>query len=449
MTLRASLWRDLVNPNLSLGGRVELCCELAREFENKGEYGEAREVLSGLWPRIDQRPKLTGLEESTAAEVLLRVGVLTGWIGDSHQITNAQEKAKDLISESLTIFESRRHKKKIAEAQTELALCYWRTGEYNEAAHLLKLAVAQLPGDSELKAKVMLRSAIVEQHTGRLNEALTLLTNQAPLFEKINNETLKGCYRQTLADVLENLWTLGGHADYLDRSLVEYAAASYHFEQAGHKSYLANVENNLGFLLYKVNHCEEAHKHLDTARRIFMGLKDRYAAAQVDETRARVFLKEKRNADAEKVARSSVRILENSDRLSLLAEALTTHGTALARLEQYVTALAAFRRALDLSQQTGSLNRAGDIALTAFQELGDRLTVVEGARPLSGLKFSEQLRSLEHDLIKHALEANQGSITYAAQSLGMSYQTLTYMLKTRHEDLLKERSPMRRRQRKR
>lgn len=221
MTLRASLWRDLVNPNLSLGGRVELCCELAREFENKGEYEEAREVLSGLWPRIDQRPKLTGLEESTAAEVLLRVGVLTGWIGDSHQITNAQEKAKDLISESLTIFESRRHKKKIAEAQTELALCYWRTGEYNEAAHLLKLAVAQLPGDSELKAKVMLRSAIVEQHTGRLNEALTLLTNQAPLFEKINNETLKGCYRQTLADVLENLWTLGGHADYLDRSLVE------------------------------------------------------------------------------------------------------------------------------------------------------------------------------------------------------------------------------------
>lgn len=46
------------------------------------------------------------------------------------------------------------------------------------------------------------------------------------------------------------------------------------------------------------------------------------AAAQVDETRARVFLKEKRDAEAEKVARASVRILENSDRPSLLAQVL-------------------------------------------------------------------------------------------------------------------------------
>ena len=61
MTLRASLLRELVNPNLSVGGRAELCCELAKDFENKGEYEEAREVLSGLWPRMDQRPKVEGL----------------------------------------------------------------------------------------------------------------------------------------------------------------------------------------------------------------------------------------------------------------------------------------------------------------------------------------------------------------------------------------------------
>jgi hypothetical protein len=106
MTLRASLLRELVNPNLSVGGRAELCCELAKEFENTGEYHEAREVLSGFWPRIDQRPKITGLDRSVAAELLLRAGVLTGWIGSSEQITDAQERAKNLISESLTIFES-------------------------------------------------------------------------------------------------------------------------------------------------------------------------------------------------------------------------------------------------------------------------------------------------------------------------------------------------------
>src|ERR1051325_10266032 len=103
MTLRASLLRELVNPNLSVGGRAELCCELAKEFENKGEYEEAREVLSGFWPRMDQRPRVKGLEPIIAAEVLLRAGVLVGWIGNSHQIANAQERAKNLISESLII----------------------------------------------------------------------------------------------------------------------------------------------------------------------------------------------------------------------------------------------------------------------------------------------------------------------------------------------------------
>jgi hypothetical protein len=70
MTLPASLLRELVDPNLSVGRRTEVCCELARDFESKGEYEDAREVLSGLWPRIDQRPRVKGLEPEIAAEVL-------------------------------------------------------------------------------------------------------------------------------------------------------------------------------------------------------------------------------------------------------------------------------------------------------------------------------------------------------------------------------------------
>ncbi len=101
---RASLLRELLDPGLSVGRRARLACDLSRDFEKRGEYEEAREVLTGLWPRIGERPKVEGLERSTAAEVLLRVGVLTGIIGSSH-ITNPQEKAKDLIGESVAIFQ--------------------------------------------------------------------------------------------------------------------------------------------------------------------------------------------------------------------------------------------------------------------------------------------------------------------------------------------------------
>jgi lipopolysaccharide biosynthesis regulator YciM len=216
MTLRTSLLRQLDNPDLSADSRAELCCQLAKDFENKGQYEEAREVLNSLWPRNSEHPNLVGLEQGVAAEVLLRAGVLVGFIG-----IDSQEKARNLISESLTIFEGQHYRKKIAEAQAELALCYWRTGEFNEARDLLKDALSRLTTDSELKAKAALRLAIVERRAASHHRALRILTKSTSLFQRINNHTLKGCYHQTLADILENLWESGTSGDYLDRALID------------------------------------------------------------------------------------------------------------------------------------------------------------------------------------------------------------------------------------
>lgn len=116
MTLKASLLRELENPALTPNARAELRCQAARELEESGDYDAAREVMGDLWPRLDSRPNVEGLEPSTAAEVLLRAGTLTGWIGSCNQIEGAQEAAKNLISESLRTFESSNYPKKVLEA---------------------------------------------------------------------------------------------------------------------------------------------------------------------------------------------------------------------------------------------------------------------------------------------------------------------------------------------
>ena len=437
--------RELKNPNLGAKDRAELCCELAKQLEDKGEYEQARKALGDYWRSFGEPPTLDGLEPSTAGEVLLRIGVLTGAIGSRNQIADAQETAKNLISESLTIFQSARYLKKIAEAQTELALCYWRTGEINEARDLLEDTLSQLTIDSELKAKALLRLAIVELEASEHHKALSILTDRANLFQKINNQTLKGSYYSTLGNVLEKLWEAEGRTTYLDRALVEYAAASYHFEKAEHRSYLASVENNLGLLYFTINQCKEAHEHLDHARRVFSSLKNVGAIAQVDETRASVFLKQGRAIEAETASRSAVRNLEKSGQHTILAEALITHGRALARLTRYGAALSAFRRAIDLAQHVGSENRAAEAALAAFMEIGDQLVVSEGRQLVSGRGLNEEIRAFEHDSIKLALENARGSVTNAARNLRISYQALSYMLETRHKDLLEQRGPVYRR----
>ena len=117
--------------------------------------------------------------------------MLTGIIGSSRQIADAQEVAKNLISESLSIFEAQRYKNKAAEAQIELALCYWRTGEYNNASDVLKLALERLTTDSELKAKAIIRKAIVDIDSDRLSDALQSLTDHAALLYRISSYMLR------------------------------------------------------------------------------------------------------------------------------------------------------------------------------------------------------------------------------------------------------------------
>jgi transcriptional regulator with PAS, ATPase and Fis domain len=378
MHLHTSLLRQLDSPKLSHNERAELRCQLAKELEEAGNYEAARNALGELWQRIGEHPKIEGLEQRMAAEVLLRAGSLTGWIGSSRQIEGAQEIAKNLVSQSMTVFESLGEVEKAFEAKTDLAYCYWREGAFEEARDILNDVLGRLANTAgELKTNALVRTAIVELSANRNHDALRLLTEAAPLFEVSRNHAIKGKYHVNLACVLDNISNDEQREDYRDLALVEYAAASFHFEQAGHTRYRARTQNNLGFLYFKASRFIEAHEHLDRARRLFISLKESSSVAQVDETRARALLAQERNAEAERIARSAVRTLERGEERFVLAEALSTHGTALARLGHYEQARSVLQRAVEVAEQAGSLDRAGQAALTMMEELGGRLTLDE------------------------------------------------------------------------
>src|SRR5687768_7415453 len=98
MTLADQRLQQLDNPTLTTDERALLRCEVAADFVLRGQYEAARDALGELWRGIGQRPNVEGLEERTAAEVLLQVGVLSGWLGACKQVADAQEAAKNLIS---------------------------------------------------------------------------------------------------------------------------------------------------------------------------------------------------------------------------------------------------------------------------------------------------------------------------------------------------------------
>ena len=119
-------------------------CQAALEQKDKADYDGAQRIMSGLWRGVGERPETKGLHASVSAEVLLCVGILTGWIGSKIQVKDAQENAGKLITESISYFESIGDQKKVAASRVELAYCYWRNGELNEARTMLREALQQL-----------------------------------------------------------------------------------------------------------------------------------------------------------------------------------------------------------------------------------------------------------------------------------------------------------------
>jgi hypothetical protein len=82
--------------------------------------------------------------------------------------------------------------------------------------------------------------------------------------------------------------------------------------------------------------------------------------AQFDDSRAKAFLGEGRNTEAESIARACVRSLEQGGEQSLLAGSLITLGTALApaRLERNGEALTSLRRGAEIAEQAGDPDTA-------------------------------------------------------------------------------------------
>ena len=480
--------------DFTLAERAELSCRLAKQLEKAGEYEAAYEALNEFWPDRDGSPKVDHLNEPTKAKVLLRVGALVGRLGSTHQAAGSQETAKNLITQSIEISEKLGESGRLAEAHKDLAICYFREGSFDEARIHLRGALTWLKGENgDLRAVILIWFGLVEGEAGQLHEALRLYNEAAPLIEKSEDHIIKGAFHNQFGLVFRRLAAPENREDYLDRALIEYAAASFHFEQAENERNLAGVENNLGYLFFTIGRYKDAHQHLDRARHLFLKLKDVGTAAQVDDTRARTLIAQGHVAEAERLVRSAVRVLERGGQQAVLAEALTTQGIALARLGNQPHSKVLLERAIEVAETTGDLEGAGRAKLSIIEELGEKIPAKElvaiyrsaidllrgsqdpstGKRLITcadrlidtlgrleeedrepqdhtweGFSFKQRVLNCEKALIERALRDAGGSVTKAARLLGFRHhQSLISVINSRHKELLKTRSTVRKRRR--
>src|SRR5439155_9506988 len=200
-------------------------------------------------------------------------------------------------------------------------------------------------------------------------------------------------------------------------------------------------------------------------RDVLVEIDDNVHLAQVNDTRARTLLAESRVREAERFARSAVSTLEKGDEQALLAEALNTHGIALARLGNHPRSRALLQRAIEVAETAGDLEGAGRAHLSIIEEMGEQTSATElvsiyqsaadllqrsqdpsvGKRLIAsarkviealgdseaadpeaehsweGFSFKEKILDCERLLIERALRDSNGSVTRAARLLGFRH----------------------------
>jgi tetratricopeptide (TPR) repeat protein len=477
--------------HLPANARALYLCERALELKERGEFDAAREVMRPLWKQLGQRPDTEGLTSLTTAEVLLCAGILTSWIGGQNQIKEADEWARDLLSESMRLFEVEKDAKKVAQARTEIAYCYRRAGSLDEARIWFTDALQKLTMEGNARANALLGLSVVEWSLSRYDQSFKILTDNAGLFRKITSHGLKGFYHNQLAMVLRSVAPSHNKDAYYKRAIREYEAAELEFKLARNTLFRADVKNNLGFLFFKLSRYRQAHQYLNEARRLALIVRNKVVVAQIDDTRAQVFIAERKYTEAEAAVRLAVASLRKSGHQALLIDTLITHGVALARLGKSDKAEFNFREAIEVAHQMGVLSKAGVASLTLIEEIdhltpdalahayqqagewladsqsealllkfkaaGKKLAVEvlrekEAENPTETLfntpgNMTDEVIRFERDLIRQALVKVDGRIVYASKLLGVSYQRLAHRIRTRHPELVEERSPVRQRKR--
>ena len=208
-------------------------------------------------------------------------------------------------------------------SERPLADALLREGQFDEARNVMKAALDALPleeVDERLACLTLLCK--VERGDGNLYEALRILTETYPLSKQASSHQLRAKFHNCLGVTYKQIAETAPLPAYFDKSLSEYQETRFHLEEAGDREGAGYVENNVAMVLCELGRTTEAREHLERARSYFAG--QPVKLAEIDETTARICLKECKSLEALSYALDANRVFIQHGEKRLLDDSIRT-----------------------------------------------------------------------------------------------------------------------------
>lgn len=393
------------------------------------------------------------------ADSLLARGVLTYWLAQTGG-SFTYESAKNDLSRSSRLFVELAENDRAALSDIWLALCYWRLGQMDEAFLILTPSCAC--DNLRVRFLALVNRSVIQTEAKDWKKALLSLEAAQRVFEEEPSLSWRGKFFQQRGLCYKLAYEESGSRTDADKALVDYEAASEHYERAGNLRFEAAIVNNLANLYRTIGDIKRARQNIDRAITLFERIGDRSHLAHAKDTKALILLDSGDAVRAKKYADHAVLLLRNHDP-AWLTIPLVTRAKITCRMGLDVASRRDFEEAINIAEGSGDLVKAREIyleeaetlahvlSLQALSEIFAKVNEIASTREsriaqtvlvrasspdlnsFSDLRTSERQR--EHEIILRALEKARGSVTKAAKALGKTHGGLRHIIKTRHPEL--------------
>ena len=322
-----------------------------RAFERTGRYREGLESLSAVWSDVNAEPDLAGLDTVEKASLLLRCGVLAGFLGRLDNNPAAQENSKNLLTAARESFLELDDEDGIVESENWLSMAYMRKGEYREAEAWIDSSLERdLSTDHSARIESFICKSLLLLETERFEDALNFLRSIEPFVQEFDDDYFNGCFSANLGVILRNLGRLPD-------AMQMYNLAKHFHQRSGNTLYLATVENNLAIIYKQEGRFAAAHECVDYAIDLYKDGRDYSRYGFCFDTKASLYLAEGKLDEALTVVEKGLEVLRETEFTAYLVETLFTKIKIQAAKQDIAGAAISFSEAAECIKEVQGMDQ--------------------------------------------------------------------------------------------
>lgn len=410
-------------PKIPAAAALQLI-EEARNAEKVRDLKALRETLENFWSDISGEPDFDLYEPCIKAELLRLSGSFLTFYAVSKGLKDLQARAKNLLTQSIEIFEQLELPEKVAEANIYLGFCYWNCGEVSEYEAIYDYLEIQFGKFSAHPICLLLsiNRLVVYIYCEKKEESLKLIQETLLSIDFCADKRIKAMFHSMAAVAF--------------RHSARYDDAANHFKEAIRLSQELKIirfeainYNNLSLLYKCQGNFTAAHLWAEKSHQLFLLLDDKGWIAHVLDTKSLICLDEKNYSKALELIDESLSYFYQGEDYNGLTAALWTKTRCLLRLDRAEYAFIIFGELQKIAAE-----QIGETAVSKFAK-----NLAEEIYVLRDLPFTDEVAEFKKSRIRAALIGAGGKIVKAAEILNLkNHQTLSDILNNQFPGLVGE-----------